>query len=465
MNSESTQCWLHPSATLRGLLDDSTGTQVQARDLLTCSGTRALRIKKALQRSRLSKRGQVRCALCGSPVYLSGMANSRQFVFKHFVEDGSCPHETRSGLTAAQILAYRYNAQRESRQHIRLKGLVATCLELDPSFSEPQIERIWKGEGGDRRYPDVRSRYRDTIDIAFEVQLSTTFDSVMVEREEFYRQQGGLLVWVFGSFKDEQDRLMNRVVFANNNRNAFVVNGRTLAASREAGKLILECHWRQPSLGDQGLIWTACRRLVGFDELTLDQVGQRAFYVDTDRIETDLRWQLDGPPFDHRLEKIWLDLEGFEGRAEADPAQVNREWAALQRYAASKGANLPAFHSRSFQTLMRALYSAKLGKSVGWRFGELWGVAMHVFAQAPQFFGLLVWALDHYGHTAYLEEHGSNGTWAGKIRAWEGSIQAGEPFFEHDPQHDRIVALAFPELAEFVSDNAPDYFLMDPAPF
>jgi hypothetical protein len=172
---------------------------------------------------------------------------------------------------------------------------------------------------------------------------------------------------------------------------------------------------------------------VGFDELTLDQVGQRAFYVDTDRIETDLLRQLEGPPFDHRLEKIWLDLEGFEGRAVADPAQANREWAALQRYSASKGANLPAFHNRSFQTLMRALYSARHGKSVGWRFEELWGVAMHVFAQAPEFFGLLVQALDHYGHTASLEEHGSNGTWAGKIRAWERSIQAGEPFFEHDP--------------------------------
>ncbi|QDW65646.1 hypothetical protein [Luteimonas granuli] len=97
----------------------------------------------------------------------------------------------------------------------------------------------------------------------------------MVEREEFYREQGGLLVRVFGGFKGEGNLLINRLVFANNNRNAFVVNDRTLAASREAGKLIVECLWRQPSRGDQGLVWTACRRLVDFDELTLDQVGHR----------------------------------------------------------------------------------------------------------------------------------------------------------------------------------------------
>lgn len=94
MNSETTQCWLHPSATLHQLLDDSTGTVLQAKDLLTCSETRALRIKKALQCSRLSSRGRILCGLCGVPVYLSGLANSRQFVFKHFVENGSCPGST-----------------------------------------------------------------------------------------------------------------------------------------------------------------------------------------------------------------------------------------------------------------------------------------------------------------------------------------------------------------------------------
>ncbi|QDW65647.1 hypothetical protein [Luteimonas granuli] len=90
---------------------------------------------------------------------------------------------------------------------------------------------------------------------------------------------------------------------------------------------------------------------------------------------------------------------------------------------------------------------------------------MDVFAQPAQLFGLLVKTLDHHGHTAYLEEHGSNGTWAGKILAWERSIGSGELFFEYDPQHDRIVALAFPELAKLLSAGAPDHFSMAPVPF
>lgn len=77
---------------------------------------------------------------------------------------------------------------------------------------------------------------------------------------------------------------------------------------------MLECHWDHPSMGERTIIWTPRRKLVRFDELTLDRVGQRAFYVDTDRIEAELKRQLAGPLLSEQLEALWLDYEAFQGR-------------------------------------------------------------------------------------------------------------------------------------------------------
>ncbi len=465
MISETVQCWLHPGAKLRDLIDDSTSTHVQASDLLNCTETRVLRIKKALQLSRVSKRGQMRCGLCGTAVYLSGLATSRLYVFKHFQEDGSCPHETRGGLTAKQILAYRYQAQRESRRHIQLKNLVADCIRCDQQFTEPEIEGTWKGKGGKRRRPDVSSYFKDQIQIAFEVQLSTTFDSVIAYREEFYRDEGGLLLWVFASFKGEEDRLMNRFVFANNNRNAFVVNDHTLVASRENGKLVLECFWRQPSLGKNGIVWTICRKFVQFDELTLDPIGQRAFYVDTDALEEDIARKLEGASFSERMEEFWLTLEAFDGRPRLEPGPRNKEWNELHRLAKDKGVMLPVFHDKYFDALMRSIYSFKHGKAVGWDYTELWGVAMHIFAQFPKNFPMLVCAIDHYGHLQSMENFGKKGTWATKVKTWNESLSKGRQDFQPKPELERAVALSFPELGWPWSADPEGSIPLDEVPF
>lgn len=55
---------------------------------------------------------------------------------------------------------------------------------------------------------------------------------------------------------------------------------------------------------------------VRFDELTLDQAGQRAFYVDTDSLERDPRRQREGPSltilenhaFDPLIEEAFPEL-------------------------------------------------------------------------------------------------------------------------------------------------------------
>ncbi len=297
------------------LLDDETGSQLNAVDVVGINRDQVMVLYKALHLSRKTGEGRLLCALCGVPVYLCSAPDRQHFFFRHFQEGGSCPAVTRAGLTEAQISALRYHGQRESKRHIRIKNLVADSLRLDPHFSEPVIEGTWKGrDGKEFRRPDVRSTFRGQMDVAFEVQLSTTFGRVMAEREVFYKSEGALLVWVFGEFDLDQARLMMEVIFVNNNRNAFVVNEATWEASIKAGAMVLECHWAQPSRHKDKIIWIRQRKLVRFDELTIDQECQRTFLVDTEAQEAQLRDEIEGPPLCKRFEDFWLAYEAFDGR-------------------------------------------------------------------------------------------------------------------------------------------------------
>lgn len=101
------------------------------------------------------------------------------------------------------------------------------------------------------------------IPIAFEVQLSTTYLNVTAQRREFYRQEGGLLFWVFSQFSMDARRLTQDDVFYNNNRNAFVLTSETRDRSVRQKRFMLECVWAEPTA--DGGVEALQRETVPFD--------------------------------------------------------------------------------------------------------------------------------------------------------------------------------------------------------
>lgn len=439
------------------LIDDESGRCVSAYDLVGDDAIGALQLYKRLHLSRKTGEGQILCALCGVQVYLCGKPDKEHYFFKHFQEDGSCPAITRGQLSEAQINALRFHNQRESSRHKRLKALLDESLRADPTFSTPVIEGTWKGRvDKEFRRPDVRSRFRDHLDVAFEVQLSTTFGRVMAEREVFYKREGGLLVWVLGEFDYEQDRLMMQVVYANNNRNVFVVNDATRDASLAAGALVLECRWAKPHAVGKELHWTPQSTLVRFDELTLDREKQRAFYFDAEAAEARLRTEIEGPPLLDRFETFWLAYERFQGRERPEVPALNRDWEDISRRCRELGWVLPSRHDDDFIALMRGLYSAKHGASVGWNYKDLWGVAHRVHDAHKPLLWLVIPALAHYGRLGEIEAQDHHGKWAGKMSDWQDGVAKGAPAYFENHRFDAVVVLAFPELTAIIPvDQAP----------
>lgn len=118
------------------------------------------------------------CQLCGAALLL---VRTQHFFFTSAITQslkGSFNATFQQRVSSAQITAIKYNAQKESQAHIRLKGIIRDSLIADRSCGEPLVEKVWTGQPvADRatwRKPDVQVvRVNDRI--AFEVQLSTTF--------------------------------------------------------------------------------------------------------------------------------------------------------------------------------------------------------------------------------------------------------------------------------------------------
>lgn len=279
-------------------LDLETGEIRSVWDLVGSDYEKALQLRMGLRQGIAAGRPRFACPLCLVPVHLVSLPQERRFYLRHETEDGRCPARTKGTLSEERILAMKYDGARESVAHKRLKTMIADSLRSDPEFSDVKVEAVWRGEeANQRRKPDVRATWRGTLPVAFEVQLSTTFLRVIAERREFYLRNGGLLFWVFNGFDMGNARLTMEDVFYNNNRNAFVASDETLAASRMAGSLVLDCVWSEPSVDEGMMSWTQQRRQVRFSELTIQRDVQRAFLFDADaareRCESQLRdWPL-----------------------------------------------------------------------------------------------------------------------------------------------------------------------------
>uniref|UniRef100_UPI001F1D9FDA DUF6035 family protein n=1 Tax=Pseudomonas saliphila TaxID=2586906 RepID=UPI001F1D9FDA len=237
--------------TLSELIDLDTGGQIDAASFIRRELGLVMKDRSELfvRYRRDTEKPWLICPYCNRAVKLISCKN-RRFYFRHMPEEeGNCPIDTRGMMTRDQMNAAKYNGAKESKAHQSLKMLLAASIRADPRFSGLQIEKVWRGESFKERSvwrkPDVQGVYGDKR-IAFEIQLSTTFLDVIVERGEFYRAEGASLMWLFAAFDPAHTRRAEEDIFYNNNRCVFIVNEETLKRSLEAKRLALECWYQTP---------------------------------------------------------------------------------------------------------------------------------------------------------------------------------------------------------------------------
>ena len=388
------------------------------------------------------------CPRCSVPVYLVSREDTRRFYFKHLHENGSCPAVTRGKLSEKEINARKYNAAKESPAHRRMKEIIAESIKCDLRFSPPEIEKTWKGADGSWRRPDIQALFGEQR-IAFEVQLSTTFIRVIAERREFYLRDKGMLIWIFKDFTEHDTRLTQDDVFYNNNRNAFLANEETLAATRATGRLHLECCWSAPSRCNNEVVLTQHRRIVSIDELTLDIEQQRIFFFDFDGEMAEALvspQQAQAEALRREFETFWL------GNSDSRAAETLSRWNIFRRRFDEYSVRLPQYPGgEGTESLLNNLYSAKHGKVIGRGFKKFIEVA-HWVAGAHKShlwaFRLLLAAHDR-GDQIRAEDESKK--WEAKKSTYLKKMKAGDEAYRPDPKLNQLVSFLFPEIADGLS--------------
>ena len=242
------------------------------------------------------------CSTCGQLVQISGGRGERKKVtyFKHLKDSKDCPIKTDSNSSKEDILRGKYNGQKEGKEHIETKRLIASFLELNKStkgeISRYDLEKVIKGNRDflEWRKPDITSLFKDKT-LVFEIQLSTTFLDVICERQHFYKEKQMFILWVFRKFEIEEDkqRFTQKDVFYSNNRNAFILNDEAIRLSEENKDLYLLCQYQEPIARGERLIYEWREKYVCLSELIFDETTYKVYYYDVDKSEQKIRLEIE----------------------------------------------------------------------------------------------------------------------------------------------------------------------------
>lgn len=424
---------------VKEVLDTETARYRYSSVVMGTDYERLMQLRMAVRTQMRKGEPLYRCSLCGVAVHICRSKDRPKFFFKHQHEDGNCPAQTRGGLSQDEIDARKYNGAKESRLHRRMKDWVCECLTVDGRFQHIAQEPTWKAPlTGARRRPDVRAVY-DGLPIAFEIQLSTTHLDVIAARRDFYLQEGGLLVWLFAEFDTEHRRMTDDDVFYNNNLNAFVVSGKTVEASLEAGEFQLECIWAEPVKGEchPGLH----RRVVSFHELTLDPKTQRTYHFDYEAAKRRLVEDVEVQKQQLRDEfEAWMGATGYYG-----PDSSNK-WAAFRGRFKRFGIGPPQYLGELDRPLLTDLYSAKNNRPWGQGQKQLVEVAHRVANSEKNHLKWFMHAVRKYGRLESMKMEGKPGLWQKRYDELRAEHKANPIPFEPARELQAMVEFLFPEL-------------------
>lgn len=339
-----------------------------------------------------------RCGLCGQSVRPRGAPGGVVTMhFAHAHGSGDCPWRTDLSYTRDEINAMRYQGQKESDLHYRLKTFLAAALTKQGLVA--QVEPVVKGRGLEKhwRRPDVSTTFKG-IDVVFELQVSNTYLDVIVERERFYRRNGTWVIWVFPEF--DPGPFTAKDIIYGNNQHAFVLNQRARDASRAQGRLVLEAFYPQGQLSGNAQApdadrWTSA--LVSLEDLVFDSEAMLVYYADHARFRARVeacaaRGEIGAVLRFAVRHRYWDEQRALLDRLIRESVRTGR------------CARLASNHDvSSLLRLIAVLLSFECGTVVGSNLANLKAVAHLVIEHEIQYLGHLLAAALAYGRLEALE--------------------------------------------------------------
>ncbi|MDE5887797.1 MAG: competence protein CoiA [Muribaculaceae bacterium] len=260
---------------------------IEAREFFNRDESELILYRRTLQECITMNKPRFICPECRQPVKISGhkFARGRVCYFAHYKDSNECKYKTGTNRTKEEIERQKYSLVQESLRHQKLKKAIESALKGEKSremgVCSVECEKHITGDIPYLNYrrPDVYAEYKGKR-LVFELQLSTTFLSVIVERDLFYRLNDINIIWIF-NFEDNQEyvnlqNLMCKDIYYANKRNIFIFDEEVKEQSQKEGKLILKCRWL-----DENGIWSTDQK-VSLDDLIFDDENNKPYVFDAD---------------------------------------------------------------------------------------------------------------------------------------------------------------------------------------
>lgn len=271
--------------TIEEVYDLKDGVFIEANEFFSRPEAEIMAFRKHLEEAIQLNQPRFVCSHCHQMVKISGKSTAKGKVsfFSHLHDSDDCDIKTTTQLSKEEIEARKYGMVVESERHKRLKNFIGTYLENTSGITDVLISKRINSEVPylNWRCPDVSAMYNGRR-LVFELQLSTTFLSVIVDRDIFYRLNNYFVIWVF-NFDNEWNRLtlenlLAKDIYYANKRNVFILDDDAIEKSKSEGKLYLSVTWL-----DENNEFVE-KKLVTIEDLSFDEKNSKPYFFDADAV-------------------------------------------------------------------------------------------------------------------------------------------------------------------------------------
>jgi len=302
--------------------------------------------------------------------------------------------------------------------------------------------------------------------IVFEIQLSTTFLDVILEREKFYFENNDTLIWIFAHHPKNlnQTKMTEDDILFTSKKNIFVLDDEAKALSIENNTLYLKNIHLIPIIDLKGEIdskWSE-EKLLNINEINFDQISGKSYFYNFEYHRTKLLFEQRMKDISYQHFKLILKYIDKSRREESHFGKLLRE---------------NVFNPKTDEYLIEAIHESK--KIIGYileimyidkdtkyifsntfdsvnnknnRIKQMLGVIFNPAQRSNQYTDIVLKAIDYYGKTNYVLS--LYNTKEGKIDKFIKNIQFERKYMMDDlPSHYEIsLKYLFPELF-YISNN------------
>lgn len=474
---------LQPQQTIERAIDLESDRRYEASELLAMSGQEFADLRRAAMTNRLErKKGKANpklvCAICKRPLYLSRYIRDQGN--RWFVHDGTapdCPWYEKNKLSPDARRALLYRGAQEGAEHIRIKHFLANWLSRETGVSDINLEMVTLGQilKGEWKRPDVQCVFNGKR-IVFEIQLSYTFLSDVIKRDEFYKCEGIFIIWIFNNV-DFRRAVVQDELF-HNHRNLFALDVHATKATESRKRLTFHGHFQKPSMADGQIKDVQDSRLITLSDVTFPTPSYRPYFFDYGferraleqaQIEAGKKSEQEKISSERSINKenVTAFQRGIQSYLSAAIAYFESDYAADLKHPLLTALDalrqsglwrsdyevLANHRFYDWHGILAVLLSLKCDRPIGYKLNTTYQVLEAGLRQAKQRLAVTyLWAYKTYKPSVTDKQREWIGKLAIKIKK---SIEAGEETYIRLTQYDHAISLLFPELeAKLRSDYA-----------